>query len=42
MHLTGQRGVFRTRPALEHAREIPVSLMQHASFLLWGTLRLCI
>jgi hypothetical protein len=36
MYLTGQRGVFRTRPALRHAREIPVNLMRYASVLSVG------
>ena len=36
MHLTGQRGVFRTRPALKHAREIPVNLVRYALILFVG------
>ena len=36
MHLTGQRGVFRTRPALRYAREIPVNLMRYVSVLSVG------
>jgi hypothetical protein len=36
MYLTGQRGVFRTRPALRHAREIPVNLVRYALILSVG------
>ena len=36
MYLTGQRGVFQTRPALRHAREIPVNLVHYALILSIG------
>ena len=36
MYLTGQRGVFRTSPALRHAREIPVNLVRYALILFVG------